>query len=309
VASKQEKRQSESRAPKDSHPKSLPTNPRILVPLDGSAQSLAALPVARGLAELLEGSLHLVYVAERLVPAREALSAVGLQPEQARGAVLQPVAGPPATSIVRLAQEWESVVIVLCTHTGTAEGAKELGAVAEEVLRQASCPVVLVRPQLTLETWAVRRILLPHDGTPTAAGAIGPAADLAGRARAELVVLHVAALGVNRPVERGTMTGPRYVDQRQHEWPAWGREFLARVRALGKLPTELELRLILATGEPGDAIVRTATEHHSDLIVLAWQGRWESGRAATLKQVIATAPCPVLIVRVGQRDDARPMKG
>jgi nucleotide-binding universal stress UspA family protein len=299
VPSEQVEGPSTWRTPKRATATWLPTNPAVLVPLDGSGQSSAALPVARGLAQILQGTTHLVYAAEGPVSPRKMLAAVGLTPEQASDTVLDPVVGPPAANIVRLAREWRRVIVVLSIRHDPTDTGNALRPVAEEVLPRVTCPVVLVPPGMSGKAWAIRRILLPYDGSPTAAGAIGPAAELAGRAEAELVVLHVGAITGDGPVEPGTLTGPRYVDQQQYEWSAWAKEFMARVRALGKLPATLELRLAVETGDPGEAIVRSARKQHADLITLAWHGVFAGGRAATVKRALATAPCPLLIVRVG----------
>jgi nucleotide-binding universal stress UspA family protein len=183
------------------------------------------------------------------------------------------------------------------TNLDSAEG--ELGSVAGAVVRQAPCPVVLVRPELGLRAWSLRRIVVPHDGTPTTAAAIEPASNLAGRSGAEFDILHVAAPDTAQPAEPGTLTAPRYLDQPQHEWPAWAREFLARTRSLCHCPSVVQTRLDLRTGEPGAEIVRFATEHQGDLIVLAWRGYLDAERATTLREVIRAAPCPTLILRVG----------
>ncbi len=271
----------------------------IVVPIDGSVHALVALPVAKGLAEILGATLHVVHVAERILPPRELLPRLGLTPEQLRGSVIDQAAGRPAEGIVRLARHLHSVLIVMCTHTGVEEPVGELGPIAREVIRDAPCPVVLVRPERGLRSWALQRVLLPHDGTPTTAAAIGPAADLAHRAKAELLVLHVAAPGAPRPAEQGTFAAPRYLDQPQHEWPAWTREFLARMRSLGHPPEAVKMRLSLASGDPGAEIVRFAEARNADLIVLGWRGHLEAERAATIKAVVQDAPCPVLILRVG----------
>ena len=287
--------QASNGAPASQSAKNVPT---IIVPLDGTIHAIAALPVGKGLAELEGATLHIVHVAEPILPPREVISKLGLTPEQLRGSVLNHMTGTPATSIARLAREWQSSFIVMCTHTRMDRPHEKLGSVAEEVLRLAPCPVVLVRPQRGLQPWVLRRILLPHDGTPTTSAAIGPAADLADRASAELVVLHVAAPGTGRPVEPGTFAAPRYLDQPQHEWPAWTQEFIQRCSALGHAPAEMKLRLLLAKGEPGAEIVRFAAEQNADLIVLGWRGQLEAERAATMKRVISDAPCPVLVTRV-----------
>lgn len=270
----------------------------IIVPLDGTPHAAVALPVAKTLAELERAVLHVIHIREPILPPREVLQVLKLTPDQLRGTVVDQATGSPAASIVRLARERHSLLIVMCTHTGMEKPRGKLGSVAEGVLREAPCPVVLVHPERGLFPWSLRRILLPHDGTPATAIAIGPAADLARLSGAELEVLHVAAPGARKPIEVGTFAAPRYLDQPQHEWPAWSREFLHRLSVLGHPPPEVKLRLFLATGEPGSAIVHFAAEHNTDLVVLGWHGKWEPERAATLKGVIKESPCPVLIVRV-----------
>jgi nucleotide-binding universal stress UspA family protein len=272
--------------------------PTVIAPLDGSVQAIAALSTAKVLAQLERATLHLVHVGERLLPADELLQVLGLAREHVRGSVIAQADGAPAASIVRLASEWQSPLIVMCTHTNPARPASELGSVAEAVLREAPCPVVLVRPELGLGPRALRRILVPHDGRPTTAAALQPAVDLVERSGAELDILHVATADTGRSVEPGTLTAPRYLDQPQHEWPVWTREFLDRLRHLCHCPPTVQTRLFLRTGEPGAEIVRFARERESDLIVVAWRGHLEGQRAATLRAVVRDATCPALVLRM-----------
>jgi nucleotide-binding universal stress UspA family protein len=250
------------------------------------------------MANVLEATLHIIYVGEPLLDPHELLHTVGLSQEQLRGLVLEQAPGSPAVEIIRIAREWRGEAIVLCTHTGAAKPNEELGSTTEAVLHAAPCPVVVVQPRQGLERWAIRRILLPQDGTPTAAEAIKSAAELAHRATAGLDVLHVAASETKGSPESGTFGGLRYLDQPQHEWPVWADEFRARLRGLGHVPETLALRLFLARGIPGKVITRFATEHQSDLIVVAWRGHLEAERALTLKAVIAESTCPVFVIRV-----------
>jgi nucleotide-binding universal stress UspA family protein len=273
------------------------TAPSILVPLDGTEHALCALPIAKVFAELDGGTLHIVHVADRKLPPRALVQTLGLDPAELKGSVLDARSGNPAQGIVRAALEPRSAYIVMCTHTAVPRPEGPLGSTAEGVLRAAECPVVLVRPDRGLAPWLLRRVLFPHDGTPTTSAAIGPAIELAQRAGAELVVLHVAASGAVPPSERGSLTVPRYLDQPQHEWPSWAGEFLQRLACL--LPFEWErLRMVLTSGHLGGEILRFASEQESDLIVLAWRGAWERERAAALKTVVRAAPCPVMVLRV-----------
>ena len=122
-------------------------------------------------------------------------------------------------------------------------------------------------------------------------------------AAAELVVLHVATPATERPAEPGTLVSPRYVDQPQHEWPAWAQEFLDRLRAIGRATDGVDIRLALAQGEVGSAIVDFARQNDSDLIVLGWRGALEPDRARTMRRVIRETICPVIVFRVDRGDD------
>jgi nucleotide-binding universal stress UspA family protein len=95
---------------------------------------------------------------------------------------------------------------------------------------------------------------------------------------------------------------PRYVDHAYHEWPAWGREFLDRLRAVGRVRDGVEMRLAVAQGDAGAAIVAFAGQ--SDLIVLGWRGALEPDRARTMRSVIHDTTCPVIVFhldRTGER--------
>jgi nucleotide-binding universal stress UspA family protein len=100
--------------------------------------------------------------------------------------------GSAAAVIVQEATERQAAMIVMCPQIRTDLQSRALGSVAEAVLRTAPCPIVLVPSARGRKSWALRRLLVPHDGTPTSAAAMGPATEFAAMAAAELVVLHVA---------------------------------------------------------------------------------------------------------------------
>lgn len=274
----------------------------IIVPLDGTQAALAAVPVADALAATLGAALHVLHVGERARRSADVLRDLGLAPDELEGFVLDQRTGRPAEGILRFAAERPEPLIVICTHTGMEKPRGALGSVAEEVLVGACCPVILVQPERGLRQWALRRILLPHDGTPATTAAMDPAGDLAELTGAEVLVLYVAAPGAPQPAEPGTFTVPRYIDQPQHEWPAWAAEFIGRMCAMGHSPSEVRFALLMAAGEPGEEIARVAREHDADLVALAWHGVWEPERAQTLRSVIRAVGCPVLVVRAADRE-------
>jgi nucleotide-binding universal stress UspA family protein len=137
--------------------------------------------------------------------------------------------------------------------------------------------------------------MVPHDGTPTTSAALRPAAELADHGRAELLVVHVTDIKT-APAEAGSLTPPRYVDQPQHEWSAWSTEFINRLACICPLG-HLHVRMFLAHGNTAAEILRLSELQSTDLVVLAWSGIWEAPHAATLKDILRDAQCPILVVR------------
>lgn len=273
------------------------TAPSLVVPLDASAHALAALPVAHRLAEILGCTIHLVHVGAQAATPGEVVERIGVSTVDLRGAVLRTKVGDPASGILDTASELHAELIVMCTHTaGPYVSGHPLGGTARAVLERAPCPVVLVRPERGTAPWDFRRMLLPHDGTPSTSGSIAPAVALARRAGAGIDVLHVASPSSHVRSERGALTPPRYVDQPQHEWPAWLGEFLERLGSVCPLAS-LDVRMWLGHGVPGEEVLRVAEQQDDDLIVVAWRGAWGDHHASTVKLVVERARAPVLVFR------------
>jgi nucleotide-binding universal stress UspA family protein len=266
----------------------------IVVPLDGSEHALAALPVAKVLGDVERATLRIVHVADRKPTSAVLLGRLRLEASVLDDSTIDARIGEPAAEILLVAAEIKPRLIVMCTHTA-AKREKVLGSTAMKVLRNAPCPVVLVPPERGSIPWHLQHVLLPHDGTPTTSAALRPAAEIAERAGAELLVAHVAD-AKPAPAEPGSFTTPGYIDQPQHEWPAWSSEFAKRFASICRLG-HLHVRIFLARGDPAAELVRLAKEQSTDLIVLAWRGVWEIPRAAIFKQVIGEARCPIMVVR------------
>ena len=271
--------------------------PTLLVPLDGSSKAVAALPVARGLAHLMGATVTLIHVGREALSPAELLNRIRLSSEDVRGLIIDQCTGSPAEAIVRAAAARHAVLIVMC---GPQPGGPSypFGSVPGDVLRTAPCPVVFVPSISDTRPWALRQLVLPHNGTQTSAAAIASTADLASRAGADLVVLHVATPSAERPTEPGTFAAPRYLDHPHHEWPMWAREFLERVRGASHPANLKKIRLVLTQGETSAAILEFAQRNASDLIALAWRGGFEPDRAQTIRRVICGARCPVIVFRV-----------
>ena len=269
----------------------------IVLPLDGSAVARAAVPVARGLAELHRAVLHLVYAGRAPLNPPNMLGLLGVSSEEVPGAVLDVYEGNAAEGIAQVARRLPQSLIVMCTHTGEHIHPESFGSVAEAVLASGPERIVLVPPERGERPWCIRRVLLAHDGTPASDAATAPAAGLSLRAEAQVIALHVAARKAPSPAEPGSLPAPRYVDQPQHEWPSWTSEFMDRMLALGAPPSAVHFTLVVAGGQPGSEIADAARERDSDIVVMAWDGEWECAKHMATRVVIRTSGCPVLLVR------------
>jgi nucleotide-binding universal stress UspA family protein len=142
---------------------------KILVPIDGSPTSRRGLIEAIKLAKDQQATLRVVHVLDELIlgPGSEAVMYLGNTLEILRetgrqvlaeaeklaldsglkveSAILEIMGGRAADSIVSEAGEWKADLIVLGTHGR--RGAKRLvmGSDAEEIVRTAPVPVLLVR--------------------------------------------------------------------------------------------------------------------------------------------------------------------
>ncbi len=143
---------------------------RILVPIDGSATSSRGLDEALKIAKSSAAAVQLVHVVDLfhlammpldgggygggLVTAlektgrrvlRRAESRARKRGVKAHAVLLESTTGPAADAIVRQAQKWGADMIVLGTHGRRGVRRLVMGSDAEQVLRQASVPVLLVR--------------------------------------------------------------------------------------------------------------------------------------------------------------------
>jgi nucleotide-binding universal stress UspA family protein len=266
----------------------------IVLPLDGSTSSRRAIPIGRYLARLYRATLHVLYAAESPFSPRAAIDRLGLTDEDLRGAVLDQHRGEPAPAILNALRQLKRSVIVMCTNTGHHIGPDCFGSVTEAVLAGTPDRIVLIAER-DEQPWNVRRVLLAHDGTPSSDLATAPAAEIAQRAGATVIAIHVATRGEHYREEPGSLPAPRYIDQPQHEWPSWANEFMNRMLALGAPPSSVSFQLLVTGGRAGSEVAQVCRARHADLVVMAWHGKWDTPQSAT-KVVIRTAGCPVLLV-------------
>jgi len=267
----------------------------IVLPLDDNRASRTALPVAHTLAELYRCALRALYLGKEQLDIRHAASQLGLAAEEARGAIFEQRSGAPDDAVTPLRDTSEDL-LVMSTTVGSQEADNRFGLLTESFLAAKPRRAILVNSNAGYKRWSLRRILLAHDGTPISNPAVAAAADLAQRAGAEVIALHVAARGEERPEARGSIAAPLYVDQAHHEWPAWAEEFTNRVVASGALGSGVHFKLKVTGGQAGSELAQVAHECNVDLVVMAWHGHWTEHENCATRVVIRNAGCPVMLV-------------
>ncbi len=143
---------------------------RILVPVDGSSTSNAGLEEAIKLAKLTGGTLGLLHVVELvtyatgyapyaafmedLIPALreagqqvldQALAQTKASAVAAEAVLVEKLGGRVSDAILEQANSWQAELIVIGTHGRRGIGRMLMGSDAEQVLRLAPVPVLLVR--------------------------------------------------------------------------------------------------------------------------------------------------------------------
>ena len=118
--------------------------PAILVPLDGSESSLAALPVARVLSKVHRSSLCLAHVSQKDPANPDVVRRLERCAQELEDATLEVRAGEPAAQILRLAGEIKSQMIVLC-KLPAAVSPRGLGGTAAAVLCETHEPPAVGR--------------------------------------------------------------------------------------------------------------------------------------------------------------------
>lgn len=137
----------------------------------------------------------------------------------------------------------------------------------------------------------IARILVAHDGSPTADKAFRMALDLAGRCGAELHAVSVVRLPeFGEDIETAAM-----IEAGREHYNKLGERLSGEAQA-----SAIELRFHTLIGHPAEQVVAEAQKLDADLIVLGHRGksliqRWLTG--STTKQVMGYAHCAVLVVR------------
>ena len=304
----------------------------MLVPVDGSTLAESAFAYARELAGRLGANVTVLHVVDPMeshsLPMHQAYASHSAEVVRRRVSELQkklgrrPAAEGPQVcgevaigrapeEILRYAREKGIDLMVMSTHGRTGLRRWVLGSVADEVLRQSTVPVLLVRPETAdkdkLEKWTDITVVVPLDGSPLAESVLPHVQALGQQAGKE--TLKVVLVMVCEPPPTPPVAGPEIPFDWQaimdENWAACRRttmQYLAGVENhLKQSGLQVHSEAIEQTkASVADEIVDYAGKIPFSLIVMATHGRTGVGRWAygsVAQKVLTASSSPILMVR------------
>ena len=277
----------------------------LLVPLDGSPDAAAALPVARGICAATGGSIKLLRVhahgAEAALEAANYLEGIAI-PIRDAGLSVEVIVrhGDPARELLFIARERKIDLIVMATHAPGRQAMTSLISVAHWIVPNSPAPVVLIPPGARVSA-CLQTLLVPIDGSPGASLALAAASALARVSGAHIELLQVV-VPVPAPAYAALpgMTLGGTID------PAWETEALASARSYVE---HMARRLSetghtagghVAVGEVANQIALSADAADADMIVMSTHAiRWpvDATTRSVAEAVLRTANRPLLLLR------------
>jgi nucleotide-binding universal stress UspA family protein len=282
----------------------------ILFATDFSPASGLAIPYAAELAKHYGAKLYALHVRQPVVnPMTMPASWYGLEEsakredDQHRKELLDAFRGIQPEVLIKEGDLWSNLaaviegnqidLLVMGTRGRSGIGKFLLGSVAEEIFRQAPCPVLTVGPHAPSEPkrgGEFYRILFATDFSPESVAAAPYAISLAQECQAYLTLLHVLA-----EHKAGDLVHPS-------ELTRSSEQLLHNL-----VPPEAELwcvpEYVVEHGVAGEKILEVAAQSKVDLIVLGvcqpsgFPGASTHLPISIAHQVVSHAACPVLTVR------------
>jgi len=213
--------------------------------------------------------------------------------------------GEPAHEIATAVRDYGIDLVTVVTHGRRGLARALWGSTAEEIIAEAPCPVLTIRPpqhdfvehrghQTEIR---LNRILLATNFRPSSIAASHLARELAAATNAELHAAYVIG---------------DYFEQISVMFPEGGRSALSRMRAevndrMQTFAGEGDGRVVthIAEGRPYAEIVRLAAETDADLIIIGTSVHASlfggaPALGSEIERVVRNAPCPVLCVPSGR---------
>jgi nucleotide-binding universal stress UspA family protein len=281
----------------------------ILVPVDGSPLAEAAIPTALAIAERARSKLQLVMVyadsfpPQPIAPAKQYLEDLARCVRQQLGDSVSAVLleGPVGSSLVKHACKTGPDLVVMTTHGRGGLERAWLGSVADQLIRTAGIPMLIVRPRDdgTVPVFEPSEILVPLDGSPLAERALRPAVALARLWDAEVSLLQI--IQPLPPDGEPAWPLPAGYDTELTRISCESASEYLSVQAEHLRRTGIRASGVAMTGTAGVAqtLVEVATPTRVGLLAMATHGRGGLRRivlGSVTDKVVRGAQVPVLVI-------------
>lgn len=283
----------------------------VLVGIDGSPESLAAVRWAAGEAVLRRRPVTLMHVVSPIIVSWSIEAVVsdyqGWQEDNADNVIklaretldsaVQGSAGPEVSVerrhdgvIAELTEASSAADLVVVGSRGLGQvGGAVLGSVSRNLLHHARCPVVVVKDSVCRGVDRDLPVLLGIDGSPSSEAAIGFAFDEASRRRVDLLALHAWSDVAVFP----------FLGMDWHKYEDQGHEILGeRLAGWQEHYPDVTVRRSIVCDKPARWLIDES--RHSQLVVVGSRGR--GGISSMLlgsvsASVVESALAPVAVVR------------
>jgi nucleotide-binding universal stress UspA family protein len=296
---------------------------KILIPVDFSKPSVAAINYATKVATRLGAEVNLIHVFEPQYPlvgmngmplylpdpearirARAHLETTAKRHEiPLRAEHIYVKEGRPFEEICRLARKTDVDLIIIPTRGNTGLKHLALGSTAERVVRHSPCPVLVLKSgstfggngKLSAASVSFRKIVVPIDFSDCSIKGLAYAKDVAREFGSTLVLLHSVHLQYcGRNDEYARHDFPFVLQQIERAAQGQMRDLVKNTDwDCVKVESTIEI------GHAGQQICDRAKDRRADLIVTATHGRTGLKHAligSTAEFIVRHAHCPVLVV-------------
>ena len=187
-------------------------------------------------------------------------------------------------------------LVLIATHGRTGVSRWWLGSVADNVIRGAGCPVLVIGPNVSQDLSPdIKRILLPLDGSPEAEQALPVATWIAGLTGAEIDVVRSLSL---TPVAYDPGMGVYSADLITSMEDAV-TEYLAQVQ---KRLEGHKATTTMMVGAAAEMLFEHLSERPAGLVIMTSHGRSGVKRVAlgSVTDRVLHGPAPVLVMRADE---------
>lgn len=209
------------------------------------------------------------------------------------------VEGRPSARISAYAADEGCGLVVLGMQGKRGVSGHILGSVAESVLHQVDCPILVV--PTGVERPDIDNILFPTDGSADAKAAIPIAAGVAEAFGAELHVINVVDLQAAGGAFAAGGVGGEFVANLERQGTTIVAEAQASVAAIDPdLPVSVDVIRVNGFGGDAAAICEYARDHGVDMVVMGSAGRSSISRqllGSVTSGTLHASDVPVLVVK------------